>query len=65
MKKTVLVLVVLAAVLAPAALADAPPVTVVKAPKLGKVVATKAHNGVDGWFVSCLPFSRRRLAAAV
>ncbi len=49
MKKTVLVLVVLAAVLAPAALADASPVTVVTAPKLGKVVATKSHLALYTW----------------
>jgi predicted lipoprotein with Yx(FWY)xxD motif len=50
-KKTLLVLPVLAAVLAaaPAALADPSPVTVVKAPKLGAIVATKAHLALYAW----------------
>jgi predicted lipoprotein with Yx(FWY)xxD motif len=47
--KAVLVLVVLAATAAPAALADATPVTVVSAPKLGKIVATKAHLALYAW----------------
>lgn len=49
MKKTVLAVVVLAAVLAPAALADAKPVIVVKAPKFGKILATKGHLALYTW----------------